>query len=185
MKGMIRKGGLVGAAAMVACVSAPAQAAIGCWNDTQVAAAKVRDLQSRLMVATMRCRAMGVDITGAYNRFVVANRTTIQGANGVILAQFRSGFGSDAQRHYDRFATALANAYGGEVTDRWICAETATLAEEAAAAQGDAQRLVALADRLGTPPALPGGTCGLSFDEGQSASHPRESNGAGLEVWNR
>ena len=40
----------------------PAQAGEGCWNPTQVAAAKVRDLQSRLMVATLRCSAMGVNV---------------------------------------------------------------------------------------------------------------------------
>src|SRR6185369_5742597 len=94
MGGRVKKGGLLGAAAMLLCVSMPANAVMGCWNPTQVAAAKVRDLQSRLMVATLRCQAMGADVTDAYNRFVRANRETIQGANAVLLAQFRSGYGS-------------------------------------------------------------------------------------------
>ena len=105
----------------------PAQAAMGCWNSTQVAAAKVRDLQSRLMVATLRCQAMGADVTEPYNRFVRANRETIQGANAVLLAQFRSGYGSQGQTQYDRFATALANIYGADATDHAICADTAAL----------------------------------------------------------
>lgn len=144
-------------------VAMPAQAAMSCWNQTQVAAAQVRDLQSRLMVASLRCVAMGVDVTPAYNRFVRATRETLQGANGVIMAQFRAGHGGEAQLHYDRFATALANAYGaGATTDR-ICAETATIADEAAAAAGDIRRLVEIADRLGVAPDLPGGQCGISF----------------------
>jgi hypothetical protein len=183
MNGLTRKGGLVAAAAILSCVSVPAQAAMGCWNETQVAAAKVRDLQSRLMVATIRCQAAGLDITQAYNRFVVANRTTIQGANGVLLAQFRSGFGTSAQRHYDSFATALANAYGGDATDPWICAETERLADEAASAAGDAQRLVALADRLGSSPTLPGGQCEVSFDQAAMVPVPGETKGAGASVW--
>ena len=163
MSGQRRKGGLLVAAAATICVAMPANAAMGCWNETQVAAAKVRDLQSRLMVASLRCAAMGVDVTPAYNRFVVANRETIQGANRIILAQFRAGHADEAQLHYDRFATLLANLYGDDATDREVCAETALVADEAAAAAGDVQRLVALEDRLGPPPALPGGQCGISF----------------------
>ena len=62
------------AGAMAICMPATAQAQAGCWNQTQVAAAKVRDLQSRLMVATLRCAAMGQDVAAAYNRFLAANR---------------------------------------------------------------------------------------------------------------
>lgn len=162
MSGRTRKGGLLCAAAMLLC-AVPANAAMGCWNETQVAAAKVRDLQSRLMVASLRCAAMGVDVTPAYNRFVVANRETIQGANRIILAQFRAGHGGEAELYYDRFATALANIYGDDATDREVCAQTAMAAEEGAAAAGDIARLVALGDRFGPPPALPGGQCGISF----------------------
>jgi hypothetical protein len=166
MSGRIRKGGLFAAAAAMLCVAMPAQAAMGCWNSSQVAAAKVRDLQSRLMVATLRCQAMGADVSGAYNSFVRANRTAIQGANAVLLAQFRSGYGSQGETQYDRFATALANIYGADATDSGICAETAALAEEAAQANGDIGHLVAIEDRLGFSSDLPGGQCGYSFAEG-------------------
>ena len=142
---------------------------MGCWNPTQVAAAKVRDLQSRLMVATLRCQAMGVDVSGAYNRFVGANRATIQGANGVLMAQFRSGYGSSqGETQYDRFATALANIYGDDATDHGVCADTGALAEEAAAANGDIGQLVAIEDRLGFSSTLPGGECGFSFASADS-----------------
>ena len=164
MSGQMRKGGLFAAAAAMLCVGMPAHAVMGCWNSTQVAAAKVRDLQSRLMVATLRCQAMGADVSGAYNQFVRANRETIQGANAVLLAQFRTGFGSSqGETQYDRFATALANIYGGDATDRAVCADTGALAEEAAAANGDIGRLVAIEDRFGFSSDLPGGQCGYSF----------------------
>ena len=103
-------------------------------------AAKVRDLQSRLMVATLRCQAMGVDVAGAYNRFVAANRATLQGANGVLMAQFRAGSGARAQVHYDRFATALANIYGDDATDRRSAPRRRRLADEAAAPRAISRR---------------------------------------------
>lgn len=156
-----RKVGLALAAAVI--VTSPAQAVMGCWNETQTAAAQVRNLQSRLMVASLRCVAMGYDVTPAYNRFVRASRETIQGANGVIMAQFRTGYGNAAQLHYDRFATTLANAYGADETSEELCAETAMLADEAARSGADVRRLVQIADRLGAAPALPGGRCQLSF----------------------
>ena len=133
------------------CVATPAQATMQCWNPTQVAAAKVRDLQSRLMVATLRCSAMGVDVAGAYNNFLAANRSTIQGANAVLLAQFQSGFGRQGLVHYDSFATSLANIYGDDATSASVCGDTAVLAEEAAAANGDIEALVAIEDRLASP----------------------------------
>ena len=173
MSGQWTKGGLCAAAAAMLCTAQPANAALGCWNETQVAAAKVRDLQSRLMVASLRCQAMGVSIVPAYNQFVRANRATIQGANGVIMAQFRAGHGSEAQTQYDRFATALANVYGDDATDPAICGDTAGLAEEAAAAAGDIRQLVAIEDRLGFSSPLPGGQCGVSF------ASARETAGAG------
>ena len=164
MSGRVKKGGLFLATTLLLCVSMPAHAVMGCWNPTQVAAAKVRDLQSRLMVATLRCQAVGADVTDAYNRFVRANRETIQGANAVLLAQFRTGFGSSqGDSQYDHFATALANGYGADATDAQVCADTAALAEEAAAANGDIGQLIALEDRFGFSSELPGGQCAVSF----------------------
>jgi len=159
----MKTGGLFAAAAAMLCVGMPAQATMGCWNSTQVAAAKVRDLQSRLMVATLRCQAMGADVSDAYNRFVRANREAIQGANGVLLAQFHAGYGSQGETQYDRFATALANIYGADATDGAVCADTSALADEAAAANGNIGQLVAIEDRFGFSSDLPGGECGYDF----------------------
>jgi hypothetical protein len=157
--------GVLGLAAASILFVQPAQASMACWGPKEAAAAKVRDLQSRLMVATMRCRAMGVDLLGPYNDFVRINRATIQDANGVIKAQFAAGYGRDGMNQYDRFTTALANEYGDDPTDGAVCEETAMAAVEAASARGDVTALLALADRMGPPPSLPGGECPISFTE--------------------
>jgi len=160
-------------AALAVAGAVPAQAVPSCWSEAAMDAAKVRDLQSRLMVATLRCQGAGFDVTGAYNRFVVANRSTLQGVNAVLMTQFRSGFGDGAQLEYDRYATALANAYGGDRTDRSVCANAARLAEEAAAAAGSVARLVALHSRVGLPPPAPGAACTAPAIEPSPASERR------------
>ena len=97
-------------------LAAPAQAS--CWSEADMDAAKVRDLQSRLMVATLRCNAAGVDVTHAYNRFVVANRETLQGINGVLMTQFAPVLATTRRKSITTATqTALANAYGGDATD--------------------------------------------------------------------
>jgi hypothetical protein len=155
--------GLCIAATVMVMGAVPAHAAMSCWNENQVAAARVRDLQSRLMVEALRCRAFGIDILGAYNEFVRSNRATLQAANTVIMGQFSRGFGRDAQTEYDRFATALANEYGDDRTSGETCAESAAVAAEAVAADGDLDRLVEIGERFGPPPVLPGGQCPASF----------------------
>jgi hypothetical protein len=162
MIGFVSRAALGLSAALFAATQ-PASAAMSCWGYEQAAAAKVRDLQSRLMVATMRCHAIGIDLVAVYNDFVRLNRPTLQAANGLIRAQFAAGYGKDGETQYDRFATALANEYGDDPTTVEICAEAAMAAVEAAEAQGDVTSLLALADRLGDSPVLPGGQCPVSF----------------------
>ena len=152
---LIHRAAGLAAAALLSTV--PAQAA-ACWKPEGAAAAKLRDLQSRLMVATLRCRAIGADIEASYGDFVRGNRDTLQAANAILKAQFATG-DKVGERAYDSFATALANQYGGDATTPEICAGAAAAAEDAAAAGGELARLLAIADRLGPPPALPGGTC--------------------------
>jgi hypothetical protein len=159
----IVKGGLCVAVAAAGFIMEPARAAMGCWNTQHVAAAKVRDLQSRLMVATMRCRAMGIDVLPAYNEFVRTNRTTIQAANSIIKDRFNQGFGPGGQVEYDRFTTALANAYGADATNSAVCNETAARAADAIAANGDVERLLRVVESMGPAPSLPGGQCRIDF----------------------
>jgi hypothetical protein len=162
---MNRRGsrGALGLVAAALVCAQPASAAMSCWDEHETEAAKIRDLQSRLMVATLRCRAIGIDVLTAYNDFVRVNRSALQEANGLIKAQFDQGYGSEGPSFYDRFTTALANEYGADATDGAVCDETEAIAAEAAAAEGDVALLVDLADRTGRSPELPGGVCPASL----------------------
>jgi hypothetical protein len=155
--------GTICLAVMTAAVCGAARAEAGCWDERSAAAAKIRDLQSRLMVGTLQCRAFGHDMLESYNGFVRANRSSIQAANAAIKAQLASDGAEAAERRYDSFTTALANSYGAAATSDESCAGLSVLAGDAAAAAGDIGRLLELADRVDSRPELPGGRCPISF----------------------
>ncbi|TVV75070.1 hypothetical protein [Sphingomonas solaris] len=135
-------------------LAAPAGAA--CWSTKERSAAQVRELQTMLMVASLRCRAAGIDITPDYNSFVRAARETIEGANLAIKTHFAAEGGSQAD--YDRFTTALANAYGDGQTDAATCAEAVETAHAATMTPTEMARLASA--RL-FPRRLPGDTCAI------------------------
>ena len=148
------------AAAAVALVASAMPATAACWNREETSAANVRDLQSLLMVATLRCRAAGMDITADYNGFVAANRQVIQRQNERIKAHFIRASGPVAgQRAYDAFATHLANIYGGGDSSAEVCQNMASVAREGALMANSEEGLLLLASRQGIATALPEGMC--------------------------
>jgi hypothetical protein len=149
------------AAAATALVTTPVQAA--CWNANETAAATVRELQSVLMVSALRCQVMKFDISGDYNTFLRANKSTIQQMNDRIKAHFFKGVGPvRGQVAYDAWTTSLANNHGAEKTNAETCDSMANLAREAALMEGSADGLVLLAARQGLTVAVPEGACELT-----------------------
>jgi len=118
----------------------------GCWEGRSVDAAKIRDMQTMLMVGSLRCRMVGTDVLPSYNRFVNNNR----GALKQINAQLRDHFGGDTG--YDRFTTSLANSYGSGSKGIKDCDALRDIANKAAAAKGNSQHLLAIADDAGVNP---------------------------------
>ena len=149
----------MGAAMAVLAAATPANAA--CWSVGQAGAAQVRDLQTFLMVETLRCQAIGFDIAPDYNDFVRGNRVAIGQANDRLKAFFIASQGPvQGQGAYDRFTTSLANSYGGGRTSRDSCTTAGSMAREAALMENSHQGLLMIAVREGLAPRLPGGLCG-------------------------
>ena len=159
---------LVCAAAAALSVVSPANAA--CWSVDHVSAARVRDLQTFLMVETLRCNAMGFNISEEYNAFVRGNRAAIGQANNLLKSYFIKASGPVyGQSAYDRFTTRLANSYGSARTNEDTCDQAASISAEAAQMDNSSEGLEMIADRQGLDPALPGGRCG----QGSMASRER------------
>ncbi len=158
------------AAATLAAMSAavPAQAQAHCWNEREASAAQVRELQIKLMVAALRCRAARMDITADYDDFVASQRSAIDHARFVIKQHFAAEGGTQAD--YDRFGTSLANGYGDDPTTDGSCAEAAMIAHDASMIAPVALEPFAAARLF--PASLPGGRCGMMPAVAQVAPAP-------------
>jgi hypothetical protein len=134
----------------------PAKAA-GCWESQAVNAAKIRDLQTMLMVGALRCRIGSENLLPVYNHFVNSNRSLLMKSNNDLRGHFsRTGGG---ERDYDRFTTSLANGYGAGNKGVSDCAELRDLATEAAMAKGNRDQLVKLAEKYEINPVAPRQQC--------------------------
>jgi len=146
------------AATVAALVTAPMQAA--CWKSDEASAAGVRELQSMLMVAALRCQVAGHPMMNDYNDFVQSNRSAIGAMNDRIKAHFIRTFGPvGGQRAYDSFTTSMANGYGAASSGADVCGDADSLAREAASLNGSVEGLKLLAERQGLVAKLPEGLC--------------------------
>lgn len=139
------------AALWLGSVAAPAR----CWAPADVSAARVREMQTRLAVVVLQCRAK-VDMLAGYNQFLSRNRAALRSANQRLKAHFMAEGKMAGQREYDRYTTALANAYGGGETSPASCARTSALMTEATLPRGN---LASLAAREVVLPTIPSAPC--------------------------
>lgn len=114
------------------------------WSQADRSAATIREFQTRLMVAALRCRAAGINVLASYNQFIAADRAEIAAANDRLKARFRSASPATGERDYDRYTTSLANGFAGEQWSPASCDRANRLAREAAQSRGN---LLAVATR--------------------------------------
>ncbi len=142
-------------------VSAPAQA--GCWSAEAIAAAKVRDMETMLMVSALRCRASGHDFLGRYNNFVRKGRGALTQANDQLRAHFSAEVGTArGLNDYDRYVTSIANRYGAGA-EGLSCRDMASITEAAAAEGNSFLALEKLADRADVQPIIHGRRCAVTL----------------------
>jgi len=133
-----------------------------CWTPAEVDAAAVRDLQSRLMVAALRCENSEHSLLADYNRFIRENRPLLRMGNQVLKSHFAKGnTRKQAIKKYDRYAVSLANSYGAGSGDLSECKSMQILARTAANSNGQQNSLVKLARDYSLNPVLPNGRCGI------------------------
>jgi hypothetical protein len=126
----------LGVALCVASHSAQATSTAG-WSEADRSAATIREFQTRLMVAALRCRAAGINVLASYNQFIAADRAEIAAANDRLKTHFASINSVTGDRDYDRYTTSLANNYAGEQWSPQSCDAAERLARRAAQSQGN------------------------------------------------
>lgn len=134
-----------------------AQAA--CWGQNAVDAAKVRDMETMLMVASLRCRTKFTGMLPAYNDFIRTSRTALTTVNDTLRAQFADQGGLNG---YDRYVTSIANRYGAGAEDL-TCSDMSSILEAARAERGSLAGLTRLANSAAVEPVLPGVRCQMNI----------------------
>lgn len=141
---------LAGLAAISALLATPVQAA--CWSKESIAAAKVREFETMLMVSALRCRTGGSDFLAKYNQFIREGRPVLTKANETLRAQFSSEFGAARGLNaYDGFVTSLANRYGAGIAEL-KCSDLSDITSAALAGSHSMARLEQLADSADIQP---------------------------------
>ena len=154
-------GSIVVAFAAVAIVAAPAHAQ--CWNADQIAAAKVRDMETMLMVSSLRCRADHRQMIGQYNAFVVKSRAALNQVNDTLKAHFTEEVGARRSLDaYDSYVTRIANRYGAGA-DGLSCDDLSDITVAALNENATFAALSDLADRADVRPVIEGGACPVTI----------------------
>jgi hypothetical protein len=142
-------------AAMLA--AAPASAA--CWTDAETSAARVRDMQTMLMVSALRCKASSQTILDDYGQFLRANRPALTQSGDQLRSHFVIAVGdAEAGNAYTRYLTVAANRYAG-AAQTLKCPQISTTLSAARAASGDMIALERVAREAGVEPELIGDRC--------------------------
>lgn len=142
------------AGAALALASTPVNAA--CWTQSEVAAAKVRDFDTMLMVSGLRCRFRNAALLQTYNAMVVRHRAALTQANTLLRSHFSPAAGG--ANELDRYITRVANRYGAGA-ENLSCESLHSIAKAALHEANTLPALVALADGAVVAPELPGGAC--------------------------
>lgn len=146
---------------------AQAQSSAACWRQAEIDAARMRNVQTVLMVSALECRTSAFAADRLYNDFVAQNRSNLQGHNDTLRAHFFRAFGEvEGRRAYDRFTTSLANRQSRESNDNsGFCRNAETLGRLAVAS--DPHGVLALASDLEERP------YGVSASCDEAADRPR------------
>jgi hypothetical protein len=141
------------AAVLVAVPVTSVQAA--CWSESAISAAKVRDMETMLMVSALRCRNANPNILPAYNAFVRSSRVALTKVNNTLRRQFADQGGLNG---YDRYVTSIANRYGAGA-EGLSCDDMSSILSAAQSESGSLAGLARLAAAANVEPVLTDRRC--------------------------
>ena len=117
----------------------------GCWTTTDYEAAGVREMETMLMVAALRCRTEGGTLLADYNAFVNKGRPALVEINNRLRTHFARAVGpAKALNAYDGFVTSLANRYGAGAAGL-KCSDMESILSAAVSEAGSIDGLIRLA----------------------------------------
>lgn len=101
------------AAYSAALMAVSAQPAYACWTNAAQDAAKIKHLNTMLMVTALRCRNTADNFLPQYNQFVVRHNNLIGAQNTTLRNHLTATYGArGAEGALDRMSIGYANSYG-------------------------------------------------------------------------
>lgn len=148
------------AAAIMAISAQPAHA---CWSSASQDAAKIKHLNTMLMVTALRCRNTADNFLPEYNRFVIKHNALIGSQNAILKAHLTQTVGAGgALNALDRMSIGYANSYGnGHRT--MSCSDLKYLASDLSVQPHGAATMAALADNIVIGLSWSGQACKVSI----------------------
>ena len=96
--------------ASVAHAAPPAKLPKACQTVAEQNAERVRQLQTELMIAALKCRtSKDANLTEAYNGFIRKHSGVLLTQSNVLQAYFKRQYGSAYLKRFDSYVTQLAN----------------------------------------------------------------------------
>ncbi len=144
------------AAALVVVSVQPAQA---CWTNAAQDAAKIKHLNTMLMVTALRCRNTADNFLPHYNRFVAKHNSLIGAQNVELRNHLSATYGArGAEGALDRMSIGYANSYGTG-HKAMNCQQLKSLADKLATEPHGVMSMVAVADVAVTGQSWSGASC--------------------------
>ena len=149
----------LGIAGLVFVTCGSAQAA--CIDPPVLGAARLHEFETMMMDASLRCNRIGVAMQTHYESMVVAHRVKFEEAAHKLQHYFALAADKEAQHGgaFDRYATLIANRYGGGNTSLDTCRVLDGIVHEIAIATDDGRVLGAVALAMIEHPLLERATC--------------------------
>jgi hypothetical protein len=136
-----------------------------CWSGEAFDAARVRELESMLMVAALRCRTEGSNLLTQYNAFIGESRPALIKINDRLRQHFTRSVGPiKSLNAYDSFVTSLANRYGAGASGL-NCGDMESILSAALAEKGSIEGLIRLARDADMTPVPQTALCTVSQSE--------------------
>jgi len=151
------RGGVLALAALSFVAAQPAQAA--CIDSPVASAARLHEFETMMLVVSLRCSRVGVDMRGNYDGLVASYRDHFESAATKLRVFFSALDGARKGSAYDRYTTQLANKYGGGSTSTENCHMMDGLTTEIVKARDGGPMLMAVANAMIQRSALETATC--------------------------
>lgn len=146
-------------AATAAAALASAAPANACWNAEGLAAARLAEFNAAMMVTTLRCSLISIDMKANYEGFIVNHKKRLQSADDRLKDYFKQDAGGE--KAYHQFYTQIGNRYGAARTDSAQCALFSAVAAELSRSASEDAALEKYAVALVPNPSVTGDRCAV------------------------